>query len=85
VTHGEGLNSIKTVLAYVEQQRKVTARLLLFRCWHDLAAKKRKEAQKELPITNFLKNKLHLQIYVMLNSIFVCEIFSFGAIAYFFL
>jgi hypothetical protein len=29
--------------------------ILLFRHWHDLAAKKRKEAQKQIPISNFLK------------------------------
>jgi hypothetical protein len=41
----EGLNSIETTLAYVEQQREVTSTdILLFRRWHDLAAKKRKEA-----------------------------------------
>jgi hypothetical protein len=28
---------------------------LLFRHWHDLATKKRKEAQKQIPITSFLK------------------------------
>jgi hypothetical protein len=33
---------------------------------------------------NFLKNKLfHLQIYIALNTTFVCEIFSFDAILYF--
>jgi hypothetical protein len=55
-THSEGLNSIKTPLAYIEQQREATATdVLLFRRWHDLAAKKRKEAQKQIPIPNFLK------------------------------
>jgi hypothetical protein len=29
--------------------------VLLFRHWHRLAAKKRKEAQKKITITNFLK------------------------------
>jgi hypothetical protein len=54
MSHSEGLNSIKTAL--VEQQREATATdVLLFRRWHDLAAKKRKEAQKEMPKTNFLK------------------------------
>jgi hypothetical protein len=33
----------------------VAADILLFRCWCDLAAKKRKEAQKQIPITNFFK------------------------------
>jgi hypothetical protein len=55
-SHTEGLNSIKTALVYVEQQREVTAiDVLLFRRWHDLAAKKRKEAQKQIPTTNFFK------------------------------
>jgi hypothetical protein len=45
--HSEGFNSIETALAYVQQQREVTATdALLFRCWRYLAAKKRKEAQK---------------------------------------
>jgi hypothetical protein len=85
MNHSEGLNSIETTLAYVEQQREATAEdILLFRHWRDLAAKKRKEAQKQTPITNFLKNKLfHLQIYIMLNIIFVCEIFSFDSVLYF--
>jgi hypothetical protein len=49
--HSEGLNSIKTALACVEQQREVTATdILLFRRCHDLAAKKRKEAQKQNPL-----------------------------------
>jgi hypothetical protein len=54
-SHGEGLNSIETALVYVEQQRQATAAdVLLFRRWRDLAAKKRKEAQKQIPIINFL-------------------------------
>jgi hypothetical protein len=56
VSHSDGLNSIGTALAYVEQQREATATdVLLFRRWHDIAAKKRKEAQKQIPIANFLK------------------------------
>jgi hypothetical protein len=55
-SHSEGLNSIETALAYVEQQSEATATdALLFKCWRDHAAKKRKEAQKQIPITNFLK------------------------------
>jgi hypothetical protein len=55
-SHGEGLNSIETALAYVEQQREATGTdVLLFRRWRDLAAKKRKEAQRQIPIVNFLK------------------------------
>jgi hypothetical protein len=74
-SHSEGLNSIDTALAYVEQQREATATdVLLFRRWRDLAAKKRKEAQKQIPITNFLKN-----IYIL----FLFEIFSFDAVLYF--
>jgi hypothetical protein len=54
----------------------VATDVLLFKRWRDLAAKKRKKAQKQIPITNFLKNKLfHSQIYIMQNTIFVCEIF----------
>jgi hypothetical protein len=65
-SHSEGLNSIKTALAYVEQQREATATdVLLFRRWRDLVAKKRKEAQKQITITNFLKKNFHLQIYIM--------------------
>jgi hypothetical protein len=33
----------------------VATSVLLFRRWLDLAAKKRKEAQKQIPITHFLK------------------------------
>jgi hypothetical protein len=48
------LNSIETALAYVELQKEATATdVLLFRRWGDLAAKKRKEAQKQIPIANF--------------------------------
>jgi hypothetical protein len=55
-SHSEGLNSIETALGYVEQQREATTTdALLFRCWRDLVAKKRKEAQKQILITNFLK------------------------------
>jgi hypothetical protein len=77
MNHGEGLNSIEIALAYVEQQREATATDgLLFRRWRDLAAKKRKEAQKQTPIPNFLKNKpFHLQFCIVWNTIFICEIF----------
>jgi hypothetical protein len=55
-SHNEGLNSIKTALSYVQQQREATATdVLLFRHWRDLAAKKRKEAQKQIPVANFFK------------------------------
>jgi hypothetical protein len=76
-SHSEGLNSTETALAYVEQQREVTATdVLLFRRWRDLAAKKRKEAQNQIPIANLLKNELfRLQIYVTLNTIFVWRFF----------
>jgi hypothetical protein len=53
MSHSEGLNSIETALAYVEQETATD--VLLFRRWHDLATKKRKEAQKQILITNFLK------------------------------
>jgi hypothetical protein len=46
---------------------------------------KRKVAQKQIPINNLLKKKLfHLQICIKLNTIFVCEIFLFDAVLYFF-
>jgi hypothetical protein len=55
-SRSEGLNSIETALAYVEQQTEVTATaVLLFRHWCVLAAKKRKEAQKHITITDLLK------------------------------
>jgi hypothetical protein len=47
----EGLNSIRTALAYVEQQREATTTdILLFRYCHDLAAKKRQKAQSKYPL-----------------------------------
>jgi hypothetical protein len=56
MSHSEGLNSIETALAYVEQ----------------------------ISITNFLKKKLfHLQICIVEDTIFVCEVFSFDAVLYF--
>jgi tRNA A-37 threonylcarbamoyl transferase component Bud32 len=56
MSHREGLNSIENTLAYVEQQREATAMdVLLFRQWRDLAAKKRKEAQKQFPLSITLK------------------------------
>jgi hypothetical protein len=51
--------------------------VLLFRRWHDLATKKRKEAQKQIPITNFSK-KINFNLHYV-HSVFVCEIFSFDA------
>jgi hypothetical protein len=56
MSHSGVLNSMKTTLAYTEQQREVTATdVLLFKYWRDSAIKKMKEAQKKIPITNFLK------------------------------
>jgi hypothetical protein len=53
ISHSE---FIETALAYVEQKREATASdVLLFRRWRDLAAKKRRKAQKQIPIINFLK------------------------------
>jgi hypothetical protein len=53
MSHSEGLNAVITVLACVEQQREAIAvDTLLFRCWHDHIEK---EAQKQIPITNFFK------------------------------
>jgi hypothetical protein len=49
--------------------------ILLFRHWHDLAGKKRRQDQKQIPTTIFFKKILfHLQIYIMLNTTSVCEI-----------
>jgi hypothetical protein len=84
-SHSEGLNSTETALAYVEQQREATATdVLLFRCWHDLAAKKRKEAQKQIPTTNFLK-KLTLSFSNLhyVKDCFCLWDFSFDAIMHF--
>jgi hypothetical protein len=56
MSHSEGLNSTETTLAHVEKQMEVIAtHILFFRHWHDLAAIKWKEAQKQIPVTNFLK------------------------------
>jgi hypothetical protein len=50
-SHSEGLNSIETALAYVEQQREATATdVLLYRRWRDLVAKQSKEAQKHIQL-----------------------------------
>jgi hypothetical protein len=47
MSYSEGLNSVQTILAYIEQQSEAAATdVLLFRHWHDLDAEKRKEAQK---------------------------------------
>jgi hypothetical protein len=75
MSHSEGLNSIETALAYIEQQREVTATdILLFRRWCDLAAKKRKEAQKQIPITNFLKKQTLSFTNLHYVKYFCCEI-----------
>jgi hypothetical protein len=49
MTHCGGLKAVQTVLAYIEHK-------LLSRLWHGLAAKKRKEAQTQIPITHFLRH-----------------------------
>jgi hypothetical protein len=60
------------------------ADMLLLRCWHDHATKKRKEAEKQIPITDSMKNKLfHLEICIVLNAVFVCQNFSFDAMYFF--
>jgi hypothetical protein len=54
MVHSEGLSFMNIILAYVKPQREVdTTDVLLFSCWHSLAAKKMKEAQKQIPITDF--------------------------------
>jgi hypothetical protein len=56
MSHSKGVNYIKIALAYVEQQREVTATdALLFRYWHDIVKEEEEEAQKQIPINNFLK------------------------------
>jgi hypothetical protein len=51
------LMACETAFAYVQQQREVTVTgVLLFIPCTELAMEKRKEAQKQTPITNFLKN-----------------------------
>jgi hypothetical protein len=56
----------------------------MFGHWRDLAAKERKEAQKQKHVSNFFKKlTLHLQIYTVLNTIFGCASFLFDAILYF--
>jgi len=56
---------------------------LRFRWSCGLAIQKRKEAQKQY---SFLKKiYFHLQIYVVLNTVFVCEIFLFYAFNIFFI
>jgi hypothetical protein len=76
MSHSEGLNSVKTTLACVEQQREATTTdVLLFWFLHDCAAMKRKEVGKEMLVTNFFKKIFLFKIYVMLNISFVFEIF----------
>jgi hypothetical protein len=53
MSHSEGLYSMETVLACVEQREATATDVLLFRRWRDLVAKKRKEAQKQIPTINF--------------------------------
>jgi hypothetical protein len=57
-SHSQGLNAIETTLANAEQREVTATDILLLRHWRDLAAKKRKKAQKQIPITNFLKKTL---------------------------
>jgi hypothetical protein len=57
-SHSEGFNSIETARTYVDQKREATATdVLLFRRWCDLAGKKRKDTQKQIPTTNFFIKK----------------------------
>jgi hypothetical protein len=58
--------------------------VLLFRSWPDLAAKKRKEAQKQITITDFLKRLSFTNLHYVKSFLFVCEIFSFDAVLYIF-
>jgi hypothetical protein len=81
----EGLDSIQTSLVYFEQQREATATdVLLFRRGRYFAAKERCKAQKLIYITNFFKNKtFRLEIYLVLNTVFVRDIFLFDTVLYF--
>lgn len=54
----------------------------LFKLWRDFASKKWKEAQKQIPLTISSKIKI-LQFYIMLNTVFVCEVFTFDVLLYF--
>jgi len=62
----------------LRQNMEVTAtNKLLFRRSCGLAIEKRKKAQKQY---SFLKKiYFHLHIYIMLNIVFVCEMFLFYA------
>jgi hypothetical protein len=66
-----------------------SAALVCFRYWHNLATKKKEGGSEANTYYKFLKKKtkknrlFHLQIYIMLNTIFVCEISSFDAALYF--
>ena len=55
-----------------------TTYIQLFRCWCYLATEKRKEAQEQITVTDFF---LHL---ILLNIVFVWEIFLFDACLYVF-
>jgi hypothetical protein len=52
-----------------------------FRRWRELAAKKRRDAQKQIPITNFFP-KYSFTILQNLTY-YLCEMFSFDAALYF--
>jgi hypothetical protein len=84
MSHNEGLNPIETARAYVEQQREMAAAyVLLFGRWCDLAAQKRKETRRKYLLISSKNKLLHLQVYVMLSIVLVCEIFPFDAVFYF--
>jgi hypothetical protein len=52
-----------------------TTDALLFRSWHNCAAKRMKEAQNQIPVTNFSKINLYLQMYIMSNIILFVRVF----------
>jgi hypothetical protein len=75
--HSEELYSIETTLTYVEQQREVTDTDIL------LCRKVNEGSPAANNYHSFLKKKFfHLQIYITLNTIFVCKMFSCEAVLY---
>jgi hypothetical protein len=79
-SHSDGLNSIETALAYVGQTTKGGDRYRRTTAQVTLPQRKGRRLRSKYPLLISSKNKLfHLQICIVLNTIFVCEIFSFDA------
>jgi hypothetical protein len=82
MSHSEGLNSIETALAYVEQQREATATDGASGAGVTLPKRKGRRLRSKYPLLISEKNKLfHIQIYIM--TVFVREIFSFDDVLHF--